>query len=74
MYNNVYWLSRGCSSTICRAFEDTYLFLTNEKMPFDKLYGITGICRLMFLTDFALHLSGLNSRLQWFGKTRHNIL
>jgi hypothetical protein len=44
------------------------MFLMNEKLSFQELYNVW-ICRLMFFTDFSLHLNYMNTKLQGFAKT-----
>lgn len=72
MYNNVRWLSRGkVLERFVECLSEIKLFLDMKSMEHDfpQLNDFSWLSKLMFFTDFSLHLNELNVKLQGFGKS-----
>ncbi|KAM6176971.1 protein FAM200B-like [Erethizon dorsatum] len=70
VYNNVWWLSRGRVLEKFVACLDEIRFFMNEKgQEYPQLTDVAWLNNLMFFTDFILHFSVLNKKLQSVGKT-----
>ena len=70
MYNSVRWLSRGrVLERFVECLDEIRIFMDDNKQKYSELTDVNWLGRLMFFTDFTLHLNELNTKLQGFGKT-----
>jgi hypothetical protein len=70
MYNSVRWLSRGrVLERFVECLDEIRMFMDDNKQKYLELTDVDWLSRLMFFTDFTLHLNELNTKLQGFGKT-----
>ena len=70
MYNSVRWLSRGrVLERFIECLDEIRMFMDDNKQNYSELTDVDWLSRLMFFTDFTLHLNELNTKLQGFGKT-----
>ena len=70
MYNSVRWLSRGrVLERFVECLDEIRMFMDDNKQTYLDLTDVDWLSRLMFFTDFTLHLNELNTKLQGFGKT-----
>lgn len=70
MYNNVRWLSRGrVLERFVECLDEIRMFMDDNKQKCSELTDIEWLSRLMFFTDFSLHLNEVNAKLQGFGRT-----
>ena len=70
MYNNVCWLSRGrVLERFVECLDEIRMFMDDNKQKCSELTDVDWLSRLMFFTDFSLHLNELNTKMQGCGKT-----
>jgi len=69
MYNSVRWLSRGrVLERFVECLDEIRMFMDDNKQKYLELTDVDWLSRLMFFTDFTVHLNEPNTKLQGFGK------